>query len=118
VASVLPHVKTGRLRMLAVCGAKRSPLLPDVPTLAESGVPGYESVAYFAIFAPAGTPPEIVKRLNADLVKIVHAPQVKARLLELGADPVGSTPEALAATVRAERAKWAGVIKEANVKTE
>jgi|SRR5881394_1299931 len=118
IVSAIPFMKSGMQKGLAVTSAKRSEVLPELPTLAESGVPGYESVAYFAIFAPAGTPPEIVKRLNADLVKIVHAPQVKARLLELGADPVGSTPEALAATVRAERAKWAGVIKEANVKTE
>jgi tripartite-type tricarboxylate transporter receptor subunit TctC len=118
IVSAIPFMKSGMQKGLAVTSAKRSEVLPELPTLAESGVPGYESVAYFAIFAPAGTPPEIVKRLNADLVKIVHAPQVKAKLLELGADPVGSTPEALAATVRAERAKWARVIKEANVKTE
>jgi tripartite-type tricarboxylate transporter receptor subunit TctC len=118
IVSAIPFMKSGMQKGLAVTSAKRSEVLPELPTLAESGVPGYESVAYFAIFAPAGTPPEIVKRLNADLVKIVHTPQVKARLLELGADPVGSTPEALAATVRAERAKWARVIQEANVKTE
>jgi len=118
IVSAIPFMKSGMQKGLAVTSAKRSEVLPELPTLAESGVPGYESVAYFAIFAPAGTPPEIVKRLNADLVKIVHTPQVKAKLLELGADPVGSTPEALAATVRAERAKWARVIKEANVKTE
>lgn len=86
--------------------------------LIKAGVPGYESVAYFAIFAPAGTPAPLVARLNAELVKIVRQPEVKARLLELGSDPVGSTPQELAAAVRAERVKWAKVIREAGVKPQ
>jgi len=117
IVSAMPLIKAGVEKPLAVTSAKRSEVLPDLPTLAES-IPGYESVAYFAVFAPAGTPAPIVARLNAELVKIVHAPDVKAKLLELGSDPVGSTPEALAATVRAERMKWAAVIQEAGVKPQ
>jgi tripartite-type tricarboxylate transporter receptor subunit TctC len=118
IVSAMPFMKSGMQKALAVTSAKRSGVLPDLPTVAESGVPGYESVAYFAIFAPAGTPAGIVRRLNGELVKIVNTPQVKARLIELGADPVGSTPEALAEVRRSEQAKWAKVIQEAGVKPQ
>ena len=118
IVSAIPFMKAGLEKGLAVTGLQRSEVLPELPTLAESGVPGYESVAYFAVFAPAGTPEAIVKRLNADLVKIVHAPQVKAKLLELGADPVGSTPEALGAKQRSEYAKWLKVIQGAGIKPQ
>ena len=118
IVSAIPFMKSGLEKGLAVTSLQRSEVLPELPTLAESGVPGYESVAYFAVFAPAGTPEAIVKRLNAELVKIVHAPQVKAKLLELGADPVGSTPEELGAKQRSEYAKWLKVIQEAGIKPQ
>ena len=118
IVSAMPFMKSGMQKALAVTSAKRSGVLPDLPTVAESGVPGYESVAYFAIFAPTGTPAGIVRRQNGELVKIVNTPQVKARLIELGADPVGSTPEALAEVRRSEQAKWAKVIQEAGVKPQ
>jgi tripartite-type tricarboxylate transporter receptor subunit TctC len=118
IVSALPFMKSGLIKGVAVTSAKRSGVLPELPTVAESGVPGYESVAYFAIFAPAGTPAGIVQRLNGELVKIVNTPQVKARLIELGADPVGSTPEALAEVRRSEQVKWAKVIQEAGVKPQ
>jgi tripartite-type tricarboxylate transporter receptor subunit TctC len=118
IVSAMPLIKSGVQKPLAVTSAKRSDVLPDLPTLADSGVPGYESVAYFAVFAPAGTPAPIAQRLSAELMKIVRAPDVKAKLLELGSDPVGSTPEALAQVRRAEYAKWSKVIQEAGVKPQ
>ena len=118
IVSAIPLIKSGVEKPLAVTSAKRSEVLPELPTVAEAGLPGYESSTYFGIFAPAGTPPAIVARLNAELVKIVHQPDVKAKLIELGADPVGSTPEVLAQAVRADHAKWAKVIQEANIKPQ
>jgi tripartite-type tricarboxylate transporter receptor subunit TctC len=118
IVSAMPLIKSGVQKPLAVTSAKRSEVLPDLPTLSDSGVPGYESVAYFGIFAPAGTPAPVVSRLNAELARIVRAPDVKARLLELGSDPVGSTPQEFARVIRAEREKWAKVIQEANVKPQ
>jgi len=118
IVSAMPLIKSGVERPLAVTSAKRSAVLPELPTVAEAGLPGYESSTYFGIFAPAGTPPAIVARLNAELVKIVRQPDVKAKLIELGADPVGSTPERLAQAVRADHAKWAKVIQEAGIKPQ
>ena len=118
IVSAMPLIKSGVQKPLAVTSATRSEVLPDLPTLADSGVPGYESVAYFGVFAPGGTPAPIVSRLSAELVKIVRAPDVKAKLLELGSDPVGSTPEQFAAVIRSERVKWAKVIQEAGVKPQ
>jgi tripartite-type tricarboxylate transporter receptor subunit TctC len=118
IVSAMPLIKSGVQKPLAVTSAKRSEVLPDLPTLSDSGVPGYESVAYFGIFAPAGTPAPVVSRLNAELARIVRAPDVKARLLELGSDPVGSTPQEFARVIRAEREKWAKVIQEAGVKPQ
>jgi tripartite-type tricarboxylate transporter receptor subunit TctC len=118
IVSAIPFMKSGLEKGLAVTSAKRSEVLPELPTVAASGVPGYESTTYFGVFAPAGTPAAVVARLNAELVKIVHAPDTKARFLELGADPVGSTPEALAAAVKADTAKWSKVIRDAGIKAE
>jgi tripartite-type tricarboxylate transporter receptor subunit TctC len=118
IVSVMPHIKSGRVKALAITSEKRSSLLPELPTMIEAGVPGYVSSAYFGVFAPAGTPKAIIDKLNAELVKIVHTPEVKERLLKLGAEPVGSTPEQLTALVRSEGAKWAKVIKDAGVKVE
>lgn len=109
--SSFPHVKAGRLRALAVTSPKRSPAAPDVPTIAEAGVPGYESVAWFGILAPAGTPPEIVKKLNTEIAKTLKSPEVMTRLASQGAEPVSNTPEQFAAYIKSEMTKWAKVVK-------
>jgi tripartite-type tricarboxylate transporter receptor subunit TctC len=109
--SSLPHVKSGRLRAIAVTGAKRSPAVPDLPTIAESGVPGYDSVAWFGVLAPAGTPPAIVKKLNAEIIKVLKSPDVAQRLSSQGAEPAYNTPEQFSAYIKTEMGKWAKVVK-------
>jgi tripartite-type tricarboxylate transporter receptor subunit TctC len=105
------HIKVGKLRGLAVTTAERAPSMPDLPTIAESGLPGYETYTWNALFAPAGTPPAVIARLNEAAVKALADPEVQAKLQGFGATIVGSTPEALAAHVQAELAKWAPVVK-------
>jgi tripartite-type tricarboxylate transporter receptor subunit TctC len=114
----LPHVKAGKLRALAVSTTKRSFALPQLPTVAESGLPGFEVSVWFAVLAPAATPRDIVQKLNAVLVKALQSPDVKQRLAEQGAEPVGNTPEQFAATIQRDLAKWAKVVKDANVKLD
>ncbi|MFL6647995.1 MAG: Bug family tripartite tricarboxylate transporter substrate binding protein [Sulfurifustaceae bacterium] len=109
--SILPHVKNGKLRALAVTSAKRSPAIPDAPTIAESGVPGYEASSWFGVLAPGGTPKPIVTKLNKEIVRILHSPEIKERLSGQGAEPVGNTPEQFAAHIKAEIDKWAKVVK-------
>jgi tripartite-type tricarboxylate transporter receptor subunit TctC len=113
----LPHIKSGKLRALAVTSAKRSPVLPDLPTVAET-LPGFEAVAPYALFAPTGTPPDIIALLNREVNAVLLMPDVRDKLAEQGIDVAGSTPDALAATVRTEIAKWAKVIKDGNIKPE
>jgi len=112
------HIKSGTLRALAVTTAQRAPSFPDIPTVAESGIPGYETYTWNALFAPAGTPPEVVARLNASANKVLQDPAVAARMKEFSATIVGSTPEALGEHVKAEIAKWTPVVKNANVKMD
>jgi tripartite-type tricarboxylate transporter receptor subunit TctC len=114
----LPHVKAGKLRALAVSGSKRSQSAPDVPTIAESGVPGYEFVSWNGVHVPAGTPKAIVSKIHADLVKVVAMPDVQARMASLGMEVAGSTPEELGALVKSDIAKWGKVIKEAGVRID
>jgi tripartite-type tricarboxylate transporter receptor subunit TctC len=110
---VLQHIRAGKLRALAVTGAKRLAALPEVPTMQESGAPGYEAVAWWAYYAPAGTPRDIVMRLNAEINKTIQLPEVRDRLSVQGsAEIVGGSPEQLAAFMKAEIAKWSRVIKE------
>jgi len=109
--AVLPHVKAGKLKALGISSVHRSPVLPEMPTIAESGLPGFEVTAWFGILAPAGTPKEIIHRLHAEIVKVLRLPEVKARLSDQGAEPVGNTPERFAAYIQAEIAKWAEVVK-------
>ena len=111
-----PHIKAGSVRALAVTSAKRVKGMENIPTLAEAGVPGYQLVSWQGIFAPAGTPKEIVQRLNMELVKIVGMPDVRERLDMLGVEPVANTPDEFATFQRAEITKWAKVIKDANIK--
>jgi tripartite-type tricarboxylate transporter receptor subunit TctC len=110
-----PHIQSGKVRALAVTSTKRVKSLPNVPTMAEAGVKGYEIVSWQGIFAPAGTPKEIVQRLNAEIVKILKLPDVRERLEALGLDPVGNTPDEFAAFQNAEIAKWAKVVKDAKI---
>ncbi len=105
------YIKDGRLRGLAVTSAGRASSMPDLPTIAESGLPGYETYTWNALFAPSGTPPEVIAKLNEVAVAAVQDPAVKAKLAEFGATTVGSTPEELAAHVKAELAKWAPIVK-------
>jgi tripartite-type tricarboxylate transporter receptor subunit TctC len=112
------HVKGGKLRPLAVTSSKRLESLPDVPTAAEAGVPGFEVGTWQAVFAPAGTPKPIVERLNKEIAQILKMPDIVAKLADLGLEPVGGSPEELGQFQKAEIEKWAKVVKEANVKPE
>jgi tripartite-type tricarboxylate transporter receptor subunit TctC len=114
----IPQVKAGKIRALAVSTGKRSSAMPDLPTIAEAGVPGYEAGAWFGLLAPAGTPKPIVAQLSAESARIIKLPDVSKRVSELGADPVGSTPEQFAELIKTEIAKWAKVIKDANVELQ
>jgi tripartite-type tricarboxylate transporter receptor subunit TctC len=113
----LQYVKSGRLRAVAVLGPRRSPVLPDVPTVGET-LPGYEVVNWFGMVVPAATPRDIVTRLNTETVKVLRMPDIRERLMETGAEPVGSTPDEFGAFMKSESAKWARVIKEANIRAE
>jgi len=113
-----PQIKAGRVRALAVSTAKRSPAAPEIPTMAEAGVPGYVTVAWFGLLAPAKTPREIINKLSAETARILKTPEVHARLSDLGAEPVGSTPGEFDAHIKAEIVKWAKVIKDANVELQ
>ena len=111
----LPHVKAGKIRALAVTPAKRSPAAPELPTMAEAGVKGYDAASWFGLLAPAGTPPEIVGQLSEETRRILNMPDVREKLLSLGAQPAGSTPDEFARFIDAEIAKWNRVIRSANV---
>ena len=116
--SVMGHVKSGKLRALAVTGAKRSPSAPEVPTMSEAGVPGYESVGWFGLMAPAGTPRDAVTMLNREINRILQLPDVKARLIELGAEPAATTPDSFLEFIRSDNAKWAKLIQERGIIVE
>jgi len=118
IPSTAPYVRSGKLVALAVTDLKRSPVLPEVPTLDESGVKGYQIVGWNGLFLPAGTPPAIVNKLHAEVAKALAAADVKERLASMGFEGVGDTPAHFAAFVRAEIAKWAKVVKDANIKVE
>jgi tripartite-type tricarboxylate transporter receptor subunit TctC len=114
----IPHIKAGRLRALGVARKTRSPQLPDVPTMSEAGLPGFESYTDYALYAPAGTPQPIIARLNREMIAILQMPDVRAKLDALGIEVAGSTPEALQKEVADEIAKWTKVIKDAGIKQE
>jgi len=113
-----PFIKAKRLRALGIGSAKRSSLLPDVPTIYESGLTGFELGSWYAFFAPAATPPEIIRHLQREVVKAIATADMREQFANLGAEPVGSTPEALAAVVQRDLVKWAKVARAANVKAE
>ena len=116
--SFLPYVKSRRLNALAVTNPKRSPIVPDVPTVAESGLAGFEALQWFGVLAPAGTPRELVTRLNGDIIKTLRLPDVRERMAALGAEVVGSSPEQFASFQKADAAKWAKVVKESGAKID
>ena len=115
VPAVLQHIKTGGLRAIAVTTEERLPYLPDVPTIAELGFPGYEISSWQGVFAPAGTPKDVVGKINGELVRMLNVPEIRRRISQEGADPVGSTPDAFATRVRNEITKWTKVIKTSGI---
>ncbi len=118
ITSTLPFVKSGRLRGIAVTGAKRSQAAPDLPTIAEAAYPGFEAVTWYGLFVPTGTPAPIIARLNAEFVKVLKTRELRDWLITQGADPVGSTPEELAAFVKTELAKYAKIVKASGMKPD
>jgi tripartite-type tricarboxylate transporter receptor subunit TctC len=118
LASVQPHIKSGRVRPIAVNAQRRSALLPEVPTLAEAGMPAFDRYTWFGMFAPAGTPQAIVARVNAEVATALKAPDLLERFAAAGAEAVGSTPEQFVERIKSDAAKWAQVIKAANVKVQ
>jgi len=118
IAATLQQVRANRLRALGVTTARRSQAMPEVPTIAEAGVPGYEMNTWYGLFAPAGTPRDIVQKLNAEIARIVNLPEVRDRLLGDGADPGNLTLDQFAALIRSDAARWAKVIKDAGVKAD
>ncbi len=118
VVAILPHIKAGKLRGLAVTGGKRLSSMPELPTLAESGLAGYEASSWYGVLAPAGTPKEIIARLNAETVKALDRPEVKNSLLAEGAEPIGGTPEQFAAHIKSENERLGKLIGDAKIRLE
>jgi len=118
VITSLPHIRAGKLKAIAVASLTRSQLLPDVPTMTEAGLPGFESVGLATLMAPAGTPPEIVNKVSAEIAAILKAPDVRDQLVAMGLEVVGSSPAEFTQYIRSESAKWGKVIKDAKIKAE
>jgi len=118
IITTLPLVKGGKLRALAVSTGQRSKVAPDIPTLAESGVPGFDATAWFGLFAPAGTPRDVILRLNREVAEAVKDPAVSEKLLQLGAEPASTTPEQFDAFFRGEVSKWGKVVRQAQIKLD
>jgi tripartite-type tricarboxylate transporter receptor subunit TctC len=118
IPAAAPHIKAGKLRALAVVAPQRSNALPDVPTVAEAGLKDFEVTTWYGVLAPAGTPQPVVRRLNAELVKLMHAPEMKEKLSATGTEPLTSTPEEFAAYIKREIAKWGDVVRKAGVKAD
>jgi len=113
----VPHIKTGRLRLLAVTSSTRWPALPEIPTVAEAGVPGYEVTGWYGVLAPGGTPRANIERLNAEIARFLKQPDTRAKLLSMGMDPIGNSPDQMSAHISAELVKWARVAKVAKLST-
>jgi len=118
MSSVLPQIKSGKLRAIGVASLKRSAVLPDVPTIAEQGMPNFEAVSWYALMVPAATPKAIVDKLNAESLKMLAKPAIQEKFAGLGLEPGGGTPQALAATIQTETVRWADVIQKKNIKAE
>jgi tripartite-type tricarboxylate transporter receptor subunit TctC len=118
VLTGLPHVREGKVRALAVTGAHRSQVLPDVPTVAEAGVPGFEASTWFGVYAPGGTKPEIVEKLNAEILAVLALPKIRERLSGLGVDILAEGPQGLAALTKSDLEKWGPIVQKAGVKLD
>jgi tripartite-type tricarboxylate transporter receptor subunit TctC len=118
ITPVLPHIKAGKLRALAVTTGKRSSALPDVPTLAESGLKGFDTGTWFGVLAPAATPKEVTARLSSEMIKIIQSPDFRKRMEEIGAEPIGNTPDQMAQQIRDDTEKFSRLVKQANVVIE
>ena len=118
ISTALAHVRSGRLKAIAVTSAKRTTVMPEVPTVAESGIPGFEAISWFGLYAPAATPKDTVNRLNAEFNRVLQLPDVREKLAAQGAEPIAMTPEQFAAYLRAEIAKWSKAIKDSGAKAE
>ena len=118
IPSALPHVRSGRLNALAVTSARRSHAVPEIPTIAESGVPGYEASSWYGVLAPAGTPRAIIERLHKEIVGVLGEVTVREKLVARGLDPVGTAPRDFAATIQSEIAKWAKVVRASGARPE
>ena len=118
ITTALPHIKAGKLRALGVTTLKRSPAMPELPAIDEAGLPGFENSVWYGVLAPAGTPVPIINRLNSIVVKALNMPDMRERLSNQGAEPVGNTPDESAAQLRADIAKWAKVIKATGAKLD
>ena len=116
--AAMPHVKAGKLRALGMTSAQRSRAAPELPTIAEQGLPGYESSLWYAMVAPAATPQPIIKRVNAETVKILRLPDISEQLLSQGAEPIGNSPQELSRFIKAEIDRWTKVITQANIRVE
>ena len=116
VATAAPHVKAGKIKPIGVTGSTRSPILPEIPTISEAGVPGYEFAGWYGIFAPAHTPRTIVTKINADVNRILQQPETRQRLAAIGFEPLGGSADEFAKYFRAEVAKWRKVIQEAGIR--
>lgn len=118
MSSALPYIKSGKLKAIGLASLNRSSVAPDLPTISEQGFPEFEAVSWYALMAPAGTSAEIIGKLNLETVKILASPDVKERLVGLGADPVGGTPSELATTIQSESARWSEVIRKGHITVE
>jgi tripartite-type tricarboxylate transporter receptor subunit TctC len=118
ISTVLQHVKSGKLVALAIASPKRNPQLPDVPTVAESGLPGFDVTSWYGVVVPAGTPPEIVRKVQRDMAEALQSEDVNVKLVGLGLEPVGNTPEAFDALIKAESRKWGDIVRKANIQPQ
>ncbi|MBM3573720.1 MAG: tripartite tricarboxylate transporter substrate binding protein, partial [Alphaproteobacteria bacterium] len=118
LSSALPHIQAGELKALGVASRQRSPVLASLPTVAEQNLPGFEAVSWYALMAPAGTPPDIIAKLNGEVARALKQPDVAEKLTALSADPVGGSSDELADVIRTESARWAKVVKDADIRAE
>ena len=118
VLSALPHVKSGKLVMVAAGSPKRSPIVPEVPTIAEAGLPGYEANAWYGVFGPAAMPADTVNKIQRDIARVSAMPDLREKIVTQGGEPVGNTPAEFASFVKSEMAKWSRVVKDANIQPE
>jgi len=118
ISTVIQHVRNGKLVALAIAGPRRSPELPEIPTVAESGLPGFDVTSWYGIVVRAGTPPAIIDKIQRDMAEALRDPGVKAKLASLGLDPVGDTPAEFAKVIQSESRKWGDIVKRANIHVE